>query len=54
MAESEKDKAARAKLGRIGGSLTAEQVATMPIATVYELLGDFEKGLWPLKTGPKL
>jgi hypothetical protein len=42
----QKDAEARVKLGRSGGPLTAERVATMPMADVYELLQQVADGEW--------
>ena len=39
--QEQKDAGARVKLGRLGGQWTAERVATMPLADVYELLQQF-------------
>ena len=36
--QDQQDAAARVKLGRAHGSLTAERVATMPIEDVYKFL----------------
>jgi hypothetical protein len=42
------DEAARTKLAIIG-ALSADEVAEMPITVVYELLRQFDEGLWPPK-----
>lgn len=51
--QEHKDAEARVKLGRAGGPLTAERVATMPMADVYEMLQQFadDDGPPPSKRG---
>ncbi|RZN23150.1 hypothetical protein CWO89_29475 [Bradyrhizobium sp. Leo170] len=47
----DQDKAARIRLAEIGGELTPDEIAELPIAVVYNLLHQFGEGAWPPTPG---